>query len=100
MSKCLSYAFKDAAERSTAIKLNQKRQYDKNICFHPHQPGDLVFLDDPAQKQNKLAAKWKGPYKLLRRMDKDDIPGVTYEITNPKHAVKKVGGSSQLPEAL
>ncbi len=77
----LSYAFKDAAVRSTAAKLNQKRQYDKNTFFHPHKPGDFVFLDDPAQKQNKLAPKWKGPYKILRRMDKDDSPGVIYEIT-------------------
>ncbi|KAI2645882.1 Retrovirus-related Pol polyprotein [Labeo rohita] len=36
----LSYAFKDAAVRSTAAKLNQKRQYDKKTFFHPHKPGD------------------------------------------------------------
>uniref|UniRef100_A0A8C2FEK8 Integrase catalytic domain-containing protein n=1 Tax=Cyprinus carpio TaxID=7962 RepID=A0A8C2FEK8_CYPCA len=81
----LSYAFKDAAVRSTAAKLNQKRQYDKKTFFHPHKPGDIVFLDDPAQKQNKLAPKWKGPYKILRRMDKDNSPGVTYEITDPRN---------------
>ncbi len=81
----LSYAIKDAAVRSTACKLNQKRQYDKNTFFHPHKPGDFVFLDDPAQTQNKLAPKWKGPYKILRRMDKDDSPGVTYEITDPRN---------------
>ncbi len=81
----LYYALKDAAVRSTASKLNQKRQYDKNKNFHPHKPGDFVFLDDPAQKQNKLAPKWKGPYKILRRMDKDDSPGVTYEITDPRN---------------
>ncbi|XP_026054681.1 uncharacterized protein LOC113040593 [Carassius auratus] len=81
----LSYAFKDAAVRSTAAKVNQKWQYDKKTFFHPHKPGDIVFLDDPAQKQNKLAPKWKGPYKILRRMDKDNCPGVTYEITDPRN---------------
>lgn len=77
----LSYAFRDAAVQSTAAK----RQYDKKTFFHPHKPGDLVFLDDPAQKQNKLAPKWKGPYKILRRMDKDDSAGVTYEIIDPRN---------------
>lgn len=46
----LSHAFNDAAVRSDAAKLNQKRQYDKKTFFHPHQPDDFVFLDDPAQK--------------------------------------------------
>lgn len=81
----LSYAFKDAAEQSAAAKLSQKQQYDKKTFFHPHKPGDFVFLDDPAQKQNKLAPKWKGPFKILRRLDKGDNPGVTYEITDPQN---------------
>ncbi len=46
----LYYALKDAAVRSTASKLNQKRQYDKKKFFHPHKPGDFVFLDDPGSK--------------------------------------------------
>ncbi len=71
--------------RSTAAKLNQKRQSDKKTVFQPHKPGDFVFLDGPTQKQNKLAPKWKGAYKILRRMDKDDSPGVTYEITDSRN---------------
>ncbi len=81
----LSCAFKDAAVQSAAAKLNQKRQYDKTKFFHPHKPGDFVFLDDLAQKQNKLAPKCKGPYKIMRRMDKDDSMGVTYKITDPRN---------------
>lgn len=97
----LSYTFEDAAVRSKAAKLNQKWQYDKKTFFHPHKPGDFVVLDDPAQKQNKLASKWKGPYKILRRKDKDDSPGVIYEITDPRNPQSRVkGGSSQLPKAL
>ena len=35
--------------------VRQKGQYDKRALFHPHKEGDLVLLDDPAQKHNKLA---------------------------------------------
>lgn len=80
----LSHVFSDAIDRSIAAKLRQKGQYDKRVSFHPHQEGDLVLLDDPAQRQNKLAPRWKGPYQILKRFDKEDSPGVTYEITDPK----------------
>lgn len=52
--------------------------------FHPHKPGDLVLLDDPAQKMNKLAPRWKGPFVIVKCMGKDGHPGVTYEITDPR----------------
>ncbi|KAF5896528.1 cyclin-dependent kinase 12-like isoform X1 [Clarias magur] len=82
----LSHAFKDAALTTATSKQHQKTQYDKKLVFHPHQPGDLVLLDNPAQKMQKLAPRWKGPFVVQRRMSRDGHPGVTYEITDPRDA--------------
>ena len=81
----LSHAFKDAAQMSAASKLHQKHQYDKKVVLHPHEAGDLVLLDDPAQRMHKLAPRWKGPLVVLKRMSRDGSPGVTYEITDPRN---------------
>ncbi|XP_076838590.1 acyl-CoA dehydrogenase family member 11 isoform X2 [Brachyhypopomus gauderio] len=59
-------------------------QYDKKTVFHPHKAGDLVWLDDPAQHMNKPAPQWKGPFVILKWMDRDGSLGVTYEITDSK----------------
>ncbi|KAL6455406.1 hypothetical protein MHYP_G00361500 [Metynnis hypsauchen] len=80
----LSQALGAAAQNSAAAKQHQKRQYDKKAVFHPHKAGDLVWLDDPAQRQNKLAPRWKGPFVILKRMDRGGSLGVTYEITDSK----------------
>ncbi|KAJ0068233.1 hypothetical protein NL108_017965 [Boleophthalmus pectinirostris] len=86
LSSRLTHAFADAAHNSTISKLRQKSQYDKKVVFHPHEPGDLVLLDDPANKMNKLAPRWKGPFVILKRVTKDGQSGVIYEITDPKKA--------------
>ncbi|XP_037396199.1 uncharacterized protein LOC119263809 [Pygocentrus nattereri] len=80
----LSRALGAAAQNSAAAKQHQKLQYDKKAVFHPHKAGDLVWLDDPAQRQNKLAPRWKGPFVILKRMDRGGSLGVTYEITDSK----------------
>lgn len=82
----LSHAFRDAAQSSAATKQHQKTQYDKKVVFHPHQPGDLVLLDDPAQRMSKLAPRWKGPFVVQQHMSRDSHHGVTYEITDPRNA--------------
>jgi len=48
-----AHAFRDAAQNSAATKQYQKT-YDNKVVFHSHQPGDLVLLDEPAQRMNKL----------------------------------------------
>uniref|UniRef100_A0A3B5K0P4 Integrase catalytic domain-containing protein n=1 Tax=Takifugu rubripes TaxID=31033 RepID=A0A3B5K0P4_TAKRU len=80
----LSLTLREAAQRSATAKLHQKQQYDKQVVFHPYEVGDYVLLDDPAQRMNNLAARWKGPFVILKRFDKGDSVGVTYEITDPK----------------
>ncbi|KAL7868371.1 hypothetical protein SRHO_G00097550 [Serrasalmus rhombeus] len=80
----LSQALGAAAQNSAAAKQHQKLQYDKKAVFHPHKAGDLVWLDDPSQRQNKLAPRWKGPFVILKRMDRGGSLGVTYEITDSK----------------
>ena len=61
----LSHAFRDAALKSDVSKRHQKTQYDKKTMFQPHQPGDLVLLDDPAQRMNKLAPRVKAHLLFL-----------------------------------
>lgn len=82
----LSHAFRDAAQNSAATKQHQKTQYNKKVVFHLHGPGDLVLLDDPAQRMYKLAPRWRGPFVVLKRMSRDGHSGVTYEITDPRNA--------------
>lgn len=70
----LSHAFKDAAQNTSTHKKQQKTQYDKKLMFHPYRPGDLVLLDNPAQKMQKLAPRWKGLFVVQRRMSRDGHP--------------------------
>merc|ERR1712212_893993 len=86
MGSRLSHAFRDAELTSAVSKQHQKTQYDKKVVFHPHQPGDLVLLDDPAHKRYKLAPRWKGPFVIQQRMSGNGQLGVTYKITDPRNA--------------
>ena len=36
----------------------------------------MVWVNDPAKQRDKLAARWKGPYRVIRVMNN----GVTYQI--------------------
>lgn len=73
----LAHAFEAANNQSTLSKLQKKQYYDRKSVFHPHNVGDLVLLDDPAQTMNKLAPRWKGPFQGTNRMAKDGVPDVS-----------------------
>ena len=51
-----------------------KKYYDKKTKAHSFQPGDLVLLQDKSIKKGlspKLMPKYKGPYYITLRTDKD-----------------------------
>lgn len=55
----------------------QKEWYDKAARTHSFNPGDKVLLLLPTL-ENKLLAKWQGPYEVKRK-----VGPVTYEIEIP-----------------
>ena len=57
---------------------HQKRLYDLRKHEHTFAVGDLVYAMDTAKKlgkSQKLQAQWKGPYVVLKQLNK-----VLYEI--------------------
>lgn len=58
----------------------QKEWYDKAARTRSFQPGDKVLLLLPTS-ENKLVAKWQGPYEVKRK-----VGPVTYEIEIPSRS--------------
>lgn len=61
----------------------QKDWFDKKAKARVFQPGQEVLLLLPTT-ENKLLAKWQGPFKILRKMGP-----ATYELDMPHHRKKK-----------
>ncbi|TWW71979.1 SCAN domain-containing protein [Takifugu flavidus] len=61
----------------------QKSWYDRSARTRRFQPGDRVLLLLPSS-DNKLLAKWQGPYTVTRKMG-----AVTYEIDMPDRRKKR-----------
>nr|XP_054594838.1 uncharacterized protein LOC129162695 [Nothobranchius furzeri] len=60
------------------VQQQQQTWYDKTDRQRVFNPGQKVFLLLPTS-DNKLLAKWQGPYTVLRRLG-----GTTYEIEMPE----------------
>uniref|UniRef100_A0A3B3RKD3 Gypsy retrotransposon integrase-like protein 1 n=1 Tax=Paramormyrops kingsleyae TaxID=1676925 RepID=A0A3B3RKD3_9TELE len=57
---CAATAFRDKAQDQ------QRLNYDRHLKYTPYNSGDMVLVDDPVHRQNKLYPRWVGPYKVLR----------------------------------
>ncbi len=66
-----------AQENLQQSQLKQKAWYDKKARARTFQPGEQVLLLLPTS-DNKLLAKWKGPFQVKRK-----VGSVTYEIEIP-----------------
>ncbi len=64
-------------------QVRQKDCFDKKTKARVFQPGQEVLLLLPTS-DNKLLARWQGPFKVLRKMGP-----ATYEISMPEHRKKK-----------
>ena len=70
-------------EHMSDIQQKQKVWYDQTARIRVLKPDDQVFVLMPTT-QNKLLAKWQGPYKVVRRMGK-----VTYGVDIPEARSRK-----------
>ncbi|KAK3560307.1 hypothetical protein QTP86_006314 [Hemibagrus guttatus] len=69
-SKELGPMVKEAiADNIETAGAQQKYYYDRQLRHTAYQPNDLVWVDLPALTRHKLAPKWAGPFKVVRRLD-------------------------------
>uniref|UniRef100_A0A3B3Q5E6 Integrase catalytic domain-containing protein n=1 Tax=Paramormyrops kingsleyae TaxID=1676925 RepID=A0A3B3Q5E6_9TELE len=64
-------------------QVRQKHGFDKKAKARVFRPGQEVLLLLPTS-DNKLLARWQGPFRVLRKMGP-----ATYEISMPQHRRKK-----------
>ena len=81
----LCTAFHAVDQNIEAAGAQQKHYHDRRMKHAAYEQGDLVWVDLPALSRCKLAPKWAGPFKVLKRMDSHtgDI-GVDYEILDQR----------------
>jgi len=72
-----------AQENIKKAQQTQKVWYDNKARERSFEPGQRVLLLLPTS-ENKLLAKWHGPYKVVRKTG-----SVTYEISMPERGKKK-----------
>ncbi|KAL2103518.1 hypothetical protein ACEWY4_000386 [Coilia grayii] len=82
MREKLASASALAQENLQRAQERQKTWYDRSARTHCFQAGDKVLLLLPSS-DNKLLAKWQGPYAVTRQMGR-----VTYEVHMPDHRKK------------
>ena len=78
LKRKLTEAFKHVRENLQTAQCRQKDYYDRGIKDCSFQPGDQVFLYNPALKPGEAAKfhrEWKGPYLVLQK-----VTEVTYKI--------------------
>ena len=63
----------------------QKRQFDRKTKVRMFEPGDRVLILRP-EKTNKLELAWKGPYKVLERLNSVDYKVQVERGTKTYHA--------------
>ncbi|KAL6466207.1 hypothetical protein MHYP_G00263400 [Metynnis hypsauchen] len=61
----LKEAYKSATAFRNKAQERQRKYYDRRLKYSPYKPGDLVLVDDPAHRNNKLAPRWIGPFVIL-----------------------------------
>uniref|UniRef100_A0A3P9PE55 Gypsy retrotransposon integrase-like protein 1 n=1 Tax=Poecilia reticulata TaxID=8081 RepID=A0A3P9PE55_POERE len=76
----LCSAFDTAAANMAATAIQQKHHYDRQVRHEAYDPGDLVWVDIPSLSRHKLAPRWTGPFKVLKRLDFEVDMGVDYEV--------------------
>ncbi len=61
----LSAAYRSATAFRDKAQEQQRHYYDHHVRYTLYKAGDLVLIDDPANKHNKLHPRWVGPYEVL-----------------------------------
>ena len=76
LSTRLKTAFQYVQQHTKVAQHRQKSDYDAKERTIKYTPGDLVWLDDPANRRNKLEPNWKGPYTILSASE----DGLNYQV--------------------
>jgi hypothetical protein len=67
----LQTAFDSVHGRLRQAQIERNRQANEGARFEPYEPGQLVMLRNSTVKRGQtrcLSVKWKGPFKVLRRL--------------------------------
>jgi len=86
LTQTLGEAFADARKQVSVHQERQAEQYNKKVHGKPHQPGDLVWLFNPAVprgKPKKFHRPWTGPYRVI-----DKLSDNGYRIKNTQRPFK------------
>ena len=75
----LNFALRQTSVHADHARDAQKRQYDIGSRFMPYDIDDMVWITDPTASRDKLAAQWKGPYRVTKR----DEHGIIYHLVDP-----------------
>ncbi|KAJ8037827.1 hypothetical protein HOLleu_18745 [Holothuria leucospilota] len=74
----MKHAFESITEQSAGSQEKQKYYYDLSKKFHPFLPGDLVMVNNAADR-SKIAPKWVGPFLVVKVLSRSG-DNITYEI--------------------
>merc|ERR1712074_434118 len=74
----------NAKVNESVSKSKQKLYYDKNTRKRNYKIGDKVLLLLPTSS-NKLLAEWKGPFEIVRRINKVDYVVRIYDKERVYH---------------
>ncbi len=66
LRKRLACAYQSATAFRDKAQDQQRLNYDRHLKYTPYNSGDLVLVDDPAHRHNKLYPRWVGPYEVLQ----------------------------------
>lgn len=89
----LSSAYRSATAYRDKAQGQQRHYYDRHVMYTPYKAGDLVLIDDPANKHNKLRPRWVGPYAVLHSIAPlGSLTPVDFAVrdTSKPHAKTKV----------
>lgn len=64
--KRLACAYRSAIAFRDKAQEQQRLNYDHHLKYTPYNKGDLVLVNDPAHRHNKLHPRWVGPYEVLQ----------------------------------
>ncbi|PIK57511.1 hypothetical protein BSL78_05575 [Apostichopus japonicus] len=76
ITKRMKEASKIVGQELVKAQEKQADYVELKTRFLPYVVGDLVWVNDPAKQRDKLAARWKGPHRVIRVMNN----GVTYQL--------------------
>ncbi|CAL9701656.1 unnamed protein product [Knipowitschia caucasica] len=83
LAEKLGVAFANTRQNATVAHESQKLYHDVGARHKPYNVGDLVWLHNPREDRMKLAAHWKGPFRVADTVNSGEVTGLSYRICDP-----------------